>query len=447
MTREQAILRFLDELGGLNMHGFLLSLDGETLAEGYWSPFEADRPHRMYSVSKSVVSLAIGMLMDEGRVSLDDPIVSYFPEYDVPESNELLREVTLRHMLTMSTCYDRAMYSPLRDREWTRPFFQGVPSHVPGTVFSYDTSASQVMCALVEKLAGRDILSFMQERLFDPLHMRGEKRWLRDGMGVSQGGTGLIMTLRDFSRLANFCMSDGRGLISEGYLRAATGRQISTMERPAPEERHGYGYQFWRTRHGFSMYGLGGQMGICIPEKKLCLCTTADLILDSTGVQPIYDAFFRWLEDVDTLQSDPADAALLEERLNALACAPVEGWMGGSERQWVLRNGALAFDAVAIGPEAVRLRVQGKTWTLPYAPGRWIRAAFPVLGEECLVSGGWQTEDRFVLHCELIGDNACGLKLYAACRDRRATVRVTGSLWECAAGWNGTDWGREEAWI
>ena len=154
MTRERAILSFLQELRGKDLHGFLLTLRGETLAEGYFAPFGADQMHRLYSVSKSVVSLAIGMLADEGRLSLDDPIVRFFPEWVDAHTPQLLREVTLRHMLTMSTCYARALYSPLGDEDWTKPFFYGRPTHPAGTLFHYDTSASQVMCARVERLTG-----------------------------------------------------------------------------------------------------------------------------------------------------------------------------------------------------------------------------------------------------------------------------------------------------
>jgi len=173
MTRQRAILNFLDELSGVNLHGFHLSLQGDTIAEGYWAPFHADEPHRMYSVSKSVVSLAIGILAGEGKIGLDDHIVDHFPEWVDGNTHPMLREVTIRNMLMMSTCYDRAQYSCLDDEDWTRPFFYGQPTHPAGTLFFYDTSASQVMCALVEKITGREILAFMEERLFQPLGMRG----------------------------------------------------------------------------------------------------------------------------------------------------------------------------------------------------------------------------------------------------------------------------------
>ena len=444
LSREEAILNFLDEVEELNMHGVLLTLNGETLAEGYWKPWQPDQMHRMYSVSKSVVSLAIGMLADDGRLSLNDRVVDYFPRWTNADTNELLRRVTIRDMLRMATCYDRAMYAPFRDEDWTKPFFFGQPTHVPGTVFSYDTSASQVMCALVEQLCGMPILAWMEERLFRPLNMDGKKKWLRDGAGTSQGGTGLLLTLRDFSRLANFCMSDGQGLISTEYLRAATGWQIATDERSGLEERHGYGYQFWQMRQGFSMYGMGGQMAMCLPEKQLCLCTTADLIMDATGVQPLYDAFFRHLSAVDTLPANASMAHKLRIRLEALEvsslCSKASSHPDTVDVQ--LNHGTLPFDRLIVRKGEIAFYQEDHAQTLPYGNGNWIPGTFPGTGEACITSGGWTETTRFVLHCELNGDSSCGMTLIVVLQGQEATVRVVSSLREVVQGWQGQDWGQ-----
>ena len=442
MTRERAILSFLKEMEGRNLHGFLLTLRGETLAEGYYAPFGAEQMHRMYSVSKSVVSLAIGMLADEGRLSLSDPIVRYFPEWVNADTPQLLREVTLRHMLTMSTCYDRSQYSPLGEEDWTKPFFTGKPTHPAGTLFHYDTSASQVMCALVERLTGEEILSFMQRRLFDRIGMDGPKKWLKDGSGTSQGGTGLLMTLRDYAKLADFVMSDGRGLVSEVYLRAATGRQIATDERTAPEERYGYGYQFWRMREGFYMYGLGGQMALCLPQEQLALCTTADMMLSSTGVQPIFDAFFRHLAGISRLPSDAGDAAALAAYIAGLRLPPLPGTRALRERTRIaLRDTQLAMTALTVDDDGLTFRVDGRDWTLPCAPGVWQRGVFPGTAQRCISSGGWVDENRYVMRCELCDDFVCPMELYLTLNGGRAALRVNSGLRECVSGWSGLAWG------
>ena len=442
MTREQAILNFLDEMEEKGLHGVLLTLRGQTLAEGYYAPFAAERMHRLYSVSKSVVSLAVGMLADEGRLSLDDSIVRYFPEWVDENTSPLLREVTLRHMLTMSTCYDRAMYAPLRDEDWTKPFFYGRPTHPAGTLFHYDTSASQAMCAMVERLTGEDILSFMQRRLFDKIGMDGPKRWLRDRAGTSQGGTGLLMTLRDLSRLANFCMSDGQGIVSEAYLHAATSRQIPTDERGAPEERYGYGYQFWRMREGFSMYGLGGQMALCLPGEQLALCTTGDIMLSPVGVQPIYDAFFRHLAGIGALPSDRVDDERLQERLGALRLAPLPGGSGMHRRVHIkMKESRLPMSALTLYPDRLVFCIDGQNWTLPCGTGEWREGVFPGTAQPCICSGGWESGNRYNMHGELWGDFVCPMELHLTINGSRAAIRVCGALGECVPGWEGLAWG------
>ena len=442
MTREQAILNFLDEMEGRGLHGFLLTLHGNTLAEGYYAPFCAGQLHRMYSVSKSVVSLAVGMLLDEGRLSLDSTIVSYFPEWVDEHTPKLLRQVTIRHMLTMSTCYERSTYSPLEDENWTKTFFYAAPSHPAGTLFHYDTSATQVLCALVERLTGEDILTFMQRRLFDFIGMDGPKKWLTDGAGTSQGGTGLLMTLRDFSKLAHFCMSNGQGIVSEAYLRAATGWQIATDERSAPEERYGYGYLFWQMREGFYLYGMGGQMALCLPKEQLALCTTADMMLSSTGVQPIFDAFFRHLAGIERLPSDAADAARLAARVSALKLEPVRGGAAPRTRVHIeLKKSQLPFTAITLCEDGLVLRINGEDQQLPCASGEWRRGVFPGSSQLCIASGGWTGENRYGMRCELCGDFVCPMELYLTINGSRAALRVNGALRECVPGWNGLAWG------
>lgn len=441
MTRQRAILNFLDEMASVNLHGFRLTLGGDVLAEGYWAPFTPEEPHRLYSVSKSVTSLAIGILMKEGKLTLDDPIVDHFPEWVGEHTHPMLREVTIRNMLMMSTCYDRAMYS-VELEDWTKPFFYGEPTHPAGTLFHYDTSASQVMCALVEKLSGMSALDFMEEKLFRPIGMTGKKMWLKDRAGTSQGGTGLLLTLRDFSILANFCMGDGQGIVPAEYLRDATSCMITTLEQRNPEERYGYGYQFWQTREGFCMYGMGGQMALCIPQKQLCLCTTANTMLSGVGVQPIHDGFFRHLADIADLPDDPAENAAVQARIAGLACPVIEEAQPQPERKVVFQRSEVCFTGLDIQPEQVVFHLPEGDAALPYGVDRWVEGVFPGTTERCIATGGWVSEDRFLLRCEVKDTFICNMELQAAFQGDRASVKVNGALWELVPGWNGLAWGK-----
>ena len=166
---------------------------------------------------------------------------------EVPEELGIL---TVRDLLRMASCYDVTQYRPLVDENWTKAFFTGTPQHPAGTIFTYDTGASQVLASLVERLSGQPLLDFVRSRLFEPIGMKGPFKWLTDRAGNPQGGTGLIMPLHDLALLSEFCMGDGLGLLDRDYLRAATGCQIMTDHRSMPEEKYGYGYYFWQMRRG-----------------------------------------------------------------------------------------------------------------------------------------------------------------------------------------------------
>ena len=158
---ESSIQHFLRELQrrGLNMHSVLMLRGNDIFFEKYWAPFTADKPHRMYSVTKSFVSVAIGCMLDEGRISLDDPIVKYFPD-KLPENlSPYMAEQTIRHMLMMSTSWE--------GKNWFTPgvvdrtkFYFAQPSNRPaGTLYDYDSNGSYILGALVERLTGFSVWS------------------------------------------------------------------------------------------------------------------------------------------------------------------------------------------------------------------------------------------------------------------------------------------------
>ena len=168
------------------MHGFILDVRGEVKATAYYPPFEEGEAHRMYSVSKSATALAIGLLLDEGKISLDDCIADYFRDFLPEKPDARLMRLKIRDMLRMATCYRATVYRETDD-DWTKPFFTAASTHEPGTVFHYDTGCSQVLAALVARLTGRQVMDYLTARVFTPLGADDEKHWLRDPAGTCQG--------------------------------------------------------------------------------------------------------------------------------------------------------------------------------------------------------------------------------------------------------------------
>lgn len=294
------IIRSLERLEQkqIPMHSFLLMHHDKLICECYYSPCNADTLHRMFSITKSFTSIAIGLLADEGKLSLDDRIVDYFPE-KVPENvHPYIAEMTIRDMLMMRTCHEKTTYKLDLETDWVESFFTTTPTHPSGTVFHYDTSSAHTLCALAEKLSGMDMLDYIKKKLA-PVGFSEESYLLKDPFGVSIGGSGLVATSMDMLKFGIFLKQegkiDGQQLLSAPYIREATSCLTATaVTAPLPSEACGYGMQIWRTQqNGYVCYGMGGQLIIVLPDYDLICVTTADTQGIGGGNQQIYDALYE----------------------------------------------------------------------------------------------------------------------------------------------------------
>lgn len=439
------VRRFADRLyrEDVNMHGFMLSVDGAEVAKAYYSPFEEGAPHRMYSVSKTMTGIAVGMLADDGLLNLDDPIVRYFEDWLPPSPSAWLTALTIRDMLRMATCYPGATYREGVDDNWARTFFAATPTHAPGTVFHYDTSCSQVLAALVARLTGRQALDFLNERLFAPLGATDEKYWLRDPSGCCTGGTGLCMSLRDFHRVAQCLLDGGQGIVPGWYAAQMGLKHIDTPHRENPEERLGYGWQCWRTRAGWSMYGMGGQLAIVCPEKRALMTTIADVGLDgSQGVQRIYDAFFEEIYPFigEEKIGEPLALRLENRPLDNDDAFAAEA--GGAYR--FEAGNRLGMKWLRLEGDWLRFENRRGEEALPFVPGRDVTGDYPGWpGVPALVKSGWAAPGQLRVRCHAIGDTPCGFDMLLCFAGDEITVQAKRSYEPLTEDYDGVATGKK----
>ena len=321
----------------ISMHSFLFCKDNCLVAEGYYAPVKCNDLHRMFSVTKSFVSIAIELLQEEGRLSLDDSIVKFFPEYipNTSEAHPWLLATTIRDMLSMRSCHASTTYDKFSSKtDWVKSFFTVAPTHKPGTVFHYDTSSSHTLCALVEKLTGMKMLDYLRNKVLNEIGFSKEAYCLTDGFGVSMGGSGLMATSRDFMLFALLILNNGKlngkQYISADYIKEATSFQTATcVTGPVPSESQGYGLQFWIGEHSSIVcYGMGGQLAILLPEYNTAIVTTADTQGYQGGNQVIYDAIFRHiLPELEKRQEpwvpDETEKKEFETFMNGLSMRPL----------------------------------------------------------------------------------------------------------------------------
>ncbi len=432
--------RFADRLcrEEVNLHGFLFSVAGKTVAAAFRPPFRADRPHRLYSVSKTLTGIAVGLLADDGKLSLDDPVASFFPDWLPASPSGYLLRLTVRDMLRMATCYRRTAYREREDENWAKAFFTGTPDHEPGTVFSYDTGCSQVLAALVRRLSGQEVMDFLEDRLFRPLGCEDRRYWLRDPSSCCQGGTGLCMSLRDLHRVGLCLLEGGKGLVPAWYVREMSRKQIETVLQEKEEEQYGYGWQCWITRSGWAMYGMGGQLSVLCPEKQALLSTVADTRLDPFGVQRIYDAFFEELWPFIEPDQMPDDLTPQTLCLPSLALKDGGGRFPAGGTYLFPEENELGLRELSLGEAEVVLTRGSGTARVPFCRGEVLETAFPGHPDvPALITAAVPDDGLLRVRCDAIGDAPCGFDLLISLKEDRVTVKSRRSFDPLTDGYDG----------
>jgi len=295
------VSQFINTLNerSLATHSIILARGKSIFAESYWAPFNKDFCHRMYSQTKSFVSVAIGLLIDDGLLSLDDKICSHFPEKIEREIPVNLAKMTIRDMLTMQTCGFAPSWFTNSDPDRTHLYLnKNSADIIPGTRFAYDSDSTQVLSSLVEKLAKKSLFDFLNERIFSHLGTFKTASILKTKNDDSFGDSALLCTTRDMVSFARFVMDggkvSGKQLLGEGYLKEATSPLVDndTLGYKA-YNTSGYGYLFWCIGNDcFFLNGMGCQMTFCVPKHDLIFSITSDNQGFSDAKSLIVTAFY-----------------------------------------------------------------------------------------------------------------------------------------------------------
>lgn len=261
------------------MHSFMLVRHGKVIAEAWWQPESANKPHVLWSLSKSFTSTAVGLAVAEGKLSINDPVLKFFPQDGPAEPSDKLKAMRVRDLLTMSTGHE-AEVKFSTNTPWVQAFLAHPVPHKPGTHFLYNTPGSHMLSAIVGKVTGQTMLDYLKPRLFDPMGIENPE-WKTSPQGDTLGGYGLFLRTEDIAKFGHLYLQkgkwNGQSLVPAAWVEQATSKQVSNGSDPARDWDQGYGFQFWRCRHGaFRGDGLNGQFCIVLPEQDAVIVMTAD---------------------------------------------------------------------------------------------------------------------------------------------------------------------------
>lgn len=280
----EAILNFLDAIktSGLEWHSFMLVKNGKVISEAWWKPFASANKHTLYSLSKSFTSTAIGILIDEGKLTVNEPVIKFFPDELPQEISENLKNMTVKHLLTMNTGHNTDTMPEFRrfeNQTWIKSFLNHPVIHKPGSHYLYNTGATYMLGAILHKITGQTLEQFLQPRLFAPLNIIGYD-WEKSPQGLNTAGYGLRVSTEDIAKFGQLYLQkgkwNGKQIISENWVEEASKAQ-TTSQAGNNDWAQGYGYQFWRCKPGFYRGdGAYGQFCMIMPEYNTVLVMTCE---------------------------------------------------------------------------------------------------------------------------------------------------------------------------
>ncbi|MHC5795647.1 serine hydrolase domain-containing protein [Lacisediminihabitans sp. FW035] len=384
-----------------SLHSLMVVRHGRVVAEGWWSPYSAGHPHMMFSVSKSFTSLAIGIAIDEGLLALDDRVVDLLPD-DLPaEVDPHLAALTVRHLLTMTTGHATdtvALSDSSHGDNWAAAILAQPLEHAPGTHYVYNSGATHVLSAIMQRLTGQRLLDYLRPRLLEPLGIT-DATWETSPQGIDAGGWGLSITSEQLALFGQLLLQrgqwDGRRLVPADWIDEATSPQVDTSTTDHDlDGRQGYGYQFWRNRlAGYRADGAFGQFCIVLPEQDAVVVLTSALPVAQLALDLVWEHLLPAFGD----SALPPVASPVQGELAALALPAIVGERATPRAQRIAGI-RIPFDqatvtAMSVEPGVLTVEDGEALTVLEFGSGEWVESA----GGRVWASGGWVSPDTLVV--------------------------------------------------
>lgn len=333
-----SIQKFIDaiEENKLELHSFMILRHGHVVSEGWWHPYSSNHPHMLFSLSKSFTSTAIGFAVGEGLLSVEDTVIDFFPE-DRPEKvSDFLAAMKVKHLLSMSTGHAEDTTGRVcggNDENWVKTFLSLEIEYEPGTHFVYNTAATYMLSAIIQKLTGQTLLSYLKPRLFDPLGIENAT-WEVCPRGINTGGFGLSIKTEDIAKFGQLYLQkgmwNGSQIISNSWIEEATTSHISNGDDPLSDWAQGYCYQFWRCRNNvYRGDGAFGQYCIVMPEQDAVIAITSGLNNMQAVLSIIWEQLLPAMS-ASSLPENPKAQAELQKKLQNLTLPMQPGQLNKS---------------------------------------------------------------------------------------------------------------------
>ena len=331
-----ALLRELDASKDTEMHHFMALRHGKVICECNFAPYPKGMWHITHSMCKSITGMAIGMLIEEEKLKLDENIYDIFPDHINAFSKIFRPVITVENLLTMTSGVTFNESGIVSGNDWLGSFLNASVNGKPGTEFQYNSLNTYVLSAIVTKRTGETLTEYLTPRLFGPLGIT-KYYWETCPKGITKGGWGLFLCAEDMAKLGQLYLQkgkwNGQQLVSEYWIEISTARHLKTQN-----DTYGYGYQLWMEQRpgSFEYNGMLGQNVIIYPDMDMVLVTNAgnkEMFQDCIMLNIIRKYFPVNYHPADVLPENPLSYSLLKR-----LCGELENGENNNNRSTSLRG-------------------------------------------------------------------------------------------------------------
>ena len=301
-------------------HSLMILRHGNVVAEGWWAPYSSEHRMQLYSLSKSFTGTAIGLAVREGLLTVNDPIIKFFPDLQPAEISDNLANLQVRHLLSMSVGHEKDAILILEASApgvpWEKTFLSIPVVNKPGTKFLYNSGASFMLSAIIKKVTGITAHEYLRPRLYEPLNI-ANTTWGENWEGINMGASHLRMPTEDLAKFGQMYLQKGvwnrQQVISSEWVTEASSKQISNGNNDS-SWGYGYGYQFWlNPPGGFRADGAFGQFSMVFPVLDAVVVITSQSIDTKTTMQIVWDVLLPEMKDAPLPKKSPAHDTLVNE--------------------------------------------------------------------------------------------------------------------------------------
>lgn len=391
----------------------LIIRNGYVILDAYFYPYDNPIPHKLASVTKSFTTTLIGIAIDQGKIQLDQSMVSFFPNLTISNLDDLKKSITVRHLVSnmnglKSGCLigDEPTLDTMRSTpNWVQAALDRKVVWEPGTHFCYDSPGMHLLSAILQEATGMTELDYAKQFLFKPLGIR-DVYWESDPQGYTHGWGDLYLKPPDAAKLGYLWLNQGVWDDQQIVPAAWVADSVTVHSSGGMDD---YGYGWWVSEDSYYASGRGGQNVKVYPAYNAIVVTTASGI-DYDQINPLLEAAF--IDPNKSLPANPAGVKRLETTLTALAQAP-HPWQVGPlpETAKEISGKTYIFEPNIIEVASIRLKFQGNKEATLYMKieGRdviWpigLDGKYRVEPDGLALRGYWSDPQTFVMEIFEIG--------------------------------------------